>query len=182
MLLRVDADDAHVVEHVPADDLRGNAVVVGELDVERVGGAGCRPRILAGGRNDVRVGQDQAVAGHDEAGALRRLLRSGEDRVNGDDACGALCVDARGIEAVPGQRLRRAAGGGHAGRRRDVRCGDDERLDVGSADPAGDAGDGERSSRTEGGADERDDRDETQRHGFQGSRLSNNQADFGVFT
>ena len=114
VVARVDLDHADVVEQVPADDLAGEPVAVGEHDVD-AGGAVDR-RSLAGVRDHVRVREDVALVRDDEAGALRALAVA-EERVDRDDAGRAARVDLRRIEAVSEQgRLRLDRAG--LGRRR----------------------------------------------------------------
>ncbi len=109
---RVDLQQPDVVEDVPADDLGRDAVVVGELDVHLVGA----PHVLglAGVRDHVRVGEDVAGAGDDEAGALARVgIRHGGAAEVAEDRHDAGC--ARGVEA----RRREGAPRKRSGRRAD---------------------------------------------------------------
>jgi hypothetical protein len=165
VVARVDLEEPDVVVDVPPDDLRAYPVAVPELDEDGVRCLRRRRRVaLAGRRDHVRVGEDVAVRGDDEAGALGRVrcrdgvvrAEEGQDR---DDACGALPVDRCGIEVVAWKRLclrilvdrvrgRRGAArsGQHDGTRRAV-----------VADPARRLGDHERRGRAQKGADHRND-------------------------
>ena len=120
VVARIDLDDADVVEQVPADDLAGNTVAVGEDDVDAGGavdrGAVSGARALAGVRDHVRVREHVPFVRDDEARALRALAAA-EERVDGDDATRAAGVDLRRIEAVSEQRRRRPDRAG-LGRRR----------------------------------------------------------------
>ena len=163
---RVDLQEADVVEEVPADDPRGRAVVVGELDVDVARRADLRA--LAGVRDHVRAREDVAAPGDDEAGALRGLRRRplvAEERVDRDDAGRSAPVELRRAEAVAGQRLR---GRAQARLRRD-RAGlrrrrHDDRLRVRVADPARAAADRKRCDGAETGAEEGDRREPGRAH------------------
>ena len=121
VVVRVDAHDAHVVEDVPADDLRRHPVAVDELDVEAAGAVRVGVA-LAGGRDHVRVREDHAVVGDDEPGALgargRVVPGEAEDGVDRDDARHRAWrrsqqgrSDCRATAArPPGARLRPARG------------------------------------------------------------------------
>ena len=118
----IDLDQPDVVVDVPAHDRRRNAVAVAELDEEvgrRLDRAGAD---LAGVRDHMRVREDVALRRDDEArslrpfhGVRRGIAEEGEDR---DDPRRATCEDARGIEAVAGDRRGAAADrGGQLGLR-----------------------------------------------------------------
>ena len=88
-----------------------HAVAVPELDEDGACRLGRRGRIAFAGRRDhVRVREDVAVGGDDEAGALRRVggreavvrAEEGDER---DDAGRALAVDRGGVEIVARKRL-----------------------------------------------------------------------------
>ena len=100
MVGRLHPDHADVAEEVPADDLRRDALAVGELDVDRARGADrCRRAGLELGdvRDDVRVREDRTGPVDHEAGALRRAVRA-EVRVDGDDAVRAGRIERGRIE------------------------------------------------------------------------------------
>src|SRR4029453_14356967 len=74
MGLRIDLDHTHVVEDVPADDPRLDAVAGGRLDVDpRPGRRRGSRRSPAGVSDHVRAPQDQPGTGDDETGALSLL-------------------------------------------------------------------------------------------------------------
>ena len=112
----IDLEQADVVEEVPADDLGRDALSVPKLDVDGVGRRRSSARIgLSGGGHDVGVGEDVALVRGDEArplggrhvGVVDAALA--EQGVDGDDAGRPLAVELGGVEAVPGERLRRVA-------------------------------------------------------------------------
>ena len=137
VIARIDLDQADVVEDVPADDPRLDAVAVGELHIEICRRLGSRSgSALADVSDDVGVGEDVALPRHDEAGPLRGLgLRTAEERVDGDDTRRAERVDPSGIEAVPDQRLHRGYGRRRGGRGW-VYLAENDSLRAGMADPA----------------------------------------------
>ena len=108
---RVDLEEPDVVVDVPPDDARPHPVAVAELDEDSVRRLRSRRRVaLAGRRDHVRVGEDVAVRGDDEAGALSRVrccdgVVRAEEREDRDDARGSLPVDRGGIEVVARKRL-----------------------------------------------------------------------------
>ena len=97
--LRVDPENADVVEHVPAHDRGLDPVAILKLD-EDVAGRRDGPATGAGRGDHVRVGQDQPVGRDDEAGALRsaRPVAGTEDGIERDHAGRATRVDAGRIE------------------------------------------------------------------------------------
>ena len=152
MVGRRHPDHADVAEEVPADDLRLDALAVGELDVDRARGADrCRRAGLELGdvRDDVRVREDRAGPVDHEAGALRRAVRA-EVRIDGDDAVRAGRVERCRIERPGGRRRpdggvgrRRRRGGLHdrGGRAPEIRGRHDEDRRAGP-DRGGECSDG----------------------------------------
>ena len=106
---RINLDQADIVEDVPADDRRGHAVPVPELDHEAIGRLDLL-RALAGVRDHVGVREDVALAGNHEAGPLSLLPRKGvagaRDRIDRDDAGRTKLVDAARHEGAAGDRPR----------------------------------------------------------------------------
>src|SRR5437763_14333915 len=158
MRLRVDLEQSDVVEEIPADDLGLNPVAIGELDVDVARGRGLRA--LADVRDHVRAGQDVARGRDDEARTLRSLRRLGlgaEEREDRDHARCALGVELRRVEAPADERLRDPDRAGRSRQRRlRGRRRQDDRLRLGTPDPAGRLADRERADRAERGAEERD--------------------------
>jgi hypothetical protein len=158
MVGRVDADHADVVEQVVADDLRADAVAVGELDVDRARRADRAGRALAGRGDHVRARQDRPVLGDDEAGALARpgvgQVRRVEVRDDRHDPGEALSVELGGLEAVADERLG-GEHGGVVGSGRRLLAYDDRLLRPG-VEPPGRLRHQEHSGPAEHGGDERE--------------------------
>ena len=72
---RIDPDQADVIEEIPADEVRLDAITIGELDIEML--SSVNARALAGVRDHVRIRQDVALRGDDEARSLRLRGRGG---------------------------------------------------------------------------------------------------------
>jgi hypothetical protein len=163
MVARVDLEEPDVVIDVPPDDARPHPVAVPELDEDGVRRLRSRSRVLTGRRDHVRVGEDVALRGDDEAGALSRVrcrdgvvrAKEGQDR---DDAGGALPVDRGRIEVVARKGLGRCVLVDRIRGRCASRSGQDDgpRRAV-IAHPAGRLRDDERRGRAQKGADQRND-------------------------
>jgi hypothetical protein len=141
----VDPEDADVVEDVPADDPRRDAVAVRELDVDRRGRADLARR-LARIRDHVGVREDRPVGIDDEARPLR--LGTPERGEDGEDAGGPVAEDAARREAC-------GVGRGGSGWHRPW-LGDD---DGGAAVAVAGAADQERCRRADEGAENGEKRD-----------------------
>jgi hypothetical protein len=102
--VRIDLDHAGVVEEIPADDRAGDPVPVVEDDVQLLGALDRRGVVARLGQH-VRVREDVAVAGDDEAGSLRGAAVL-EGRVDRDDALRPARVDGGRVEAVAEKRRR----------------------------------------------------------------------------
>src|SRR4029079_4737746 len=105
-------DQRHVGGGIDADDVRGDAIVIGELDEDLLGlldrpAAGLGAFAAAG--DDMGVGDDLTLLRDDEAGALAALgaaesvaAAGAEDREDRDHGGGVALVDRLGAEALRG--------------------------------------------------------------------------------
>src|SRR5436190_13452594 len=106
MRARVHPQHPDVVEQIPTDDLGGQAVAVLELDVDLRRCGDLPVLALTGGRDYMRVREDEAVLRDDEPGPLSGRGRGGvrivEVREDGQHAGSPRAVDLRRREAVAG--------------------------------------------------------------------------------
>ena len=107
----VDLEQGDVGEGVEADDVGGDHVAVGELDVDLIGGC---PVAAAALGDDVGVGDDLAVGAEDEAAALggagaaaQRAAAAAEDRADGHHPGRVLLEHPGGVEAARQPSARR---------------------------------------------------------------------------
>ena len=99
--LRIDAQQRDVGVRIVAEHPRLDAVAVRELDVDL---AGAPDRLALAGRDDVRVGDDLALAVEHEPRALAALGRAAEQRDDRDHARRLGLVDLLGVEAAARSR------------------------------------------------------------------------------
>ena len=115
-----DADHADVAEEIPADDLRRDALAVGELDVHGARALDVRPR-LGGVRDHVGVREDHAVLVDDEPRSLRLAVDAqvGVDRHDAGRARGVerLRIEGARRRGAPARPTSRSTGSPPAARR-----------------------------------------------------------------
>jgi hypothetical protein len=162
----LDPEHGHVVEKVPADELRRDPIPVREGDEDAVCAIGIAVATACRG-HDMGAREDVPALGDDEPRALSRVLFRRpvvELGVDGDDSGAPRPVDRGRIEAVSEEWLDILSRQSAFDRLRHAAAGDEDRIGRPSVDEAGSIGENDGEHTADQGGDAGDNSHDSRAH------------------